>query len=168
MQITNALRTSGEDCEVGWITQNGMDGLMSIMVVDDNSRARRGLMSCLSLKAGIKVTAEAANGLEALALVRRDPPDVILMDLQMPAMDGLTATRVIKKNWPQIKIIALTMYPHYESEAWSAGADAFLVKGCSVHEMISAIYALFQGDELDNFHPKEQGELSSMKSPQIA
>lgn len=138
---------------MGWTTNNGIDDPASVMVVDDNFRARGALISCLSQEAGIKVTGEAANGLEALAQVKRHPPDVILMDLQMPVMDGLKATRTIKKNWPQIKIIALTMYPHYESEAWSAGADAFLVKGCSVHEMTSAVRALFRSNEANDFDP---------------
>jgi len=125
----------------------------SIMVVEDNSRARQALTASISLQEGIQVTAEASNGVEAIRLIERHPPDIILMDLQMPVMDGLEATRAVKKNWPGTKIIALTMYPCYEPEALAAGADAFLVKGCSVSDVISAIHALFQNNEVDNFHP---------------
>ena len=143
-----------------------MNDSTNIMVVEDNSRARQALTAYMSQQAGIKITAEASNGLEAIKLVERHPPDIILMDLRMPVMDGLEATRTIKKNWPQIKIVAVTMYPNYESEALSAGADAFLVKGCSVDEMISTIHTLFQNDEPGNSH-KKQRELSAKKPPHI-
>jgi DNA-binding NarL/FixJ family response regulator len=102
---------------------------------------------------GIKVSAEASNGLEAINLIKGCAPDIVVMDVQMPVMDGLEATRVIKKNWPQIKIVVLTMYPNYQSEAISAGADAFLVKGCSVNEIISTIHSLSQANKADIFPP---------------
>ena len=130
-----------------------MNGTTNMMVVEDNSRARRALTACMSLQAGIKVTAEASNGLEAVSLINRQVPDIVLMDVQMPVMNGLEATKIIKKNWPTIKIIVLTMYPNYQSEALSAGADAFLVKGCPVKEIISTIHALLQTDEVGNIHP---------------
>jgi len=128
-----------------------MDKPVKIMVVEDNSRARSALAAYLSLQVGIRITAEASNGLEAIGKVKTCPPDIILMDMQMPVMDGVEATKIIKKNWPHIKIVALTMYANYELEALSAGADAFLVKGCSVSEMISAIGAMSRSDEVDNF-----------------
>ena len=113
-----------------------------IMVVDNNSRARSALAAYISLQAGIRITAEASNGLEAINKVKSCPPDIVFMDMQMPVMDGLEATRIIKKRWPWIKVIALTMYQHYHSEALSAGADAFLVKGCPGAELISTVYDL--------------------------
>ncbi len=133
-----------------------MDHSANIMVVEDNSRARRALAAYMSLQAGIRVMAEASNGLEAIKLVKRQPPDIILMDLRMPVMDGLEATRAIKKNWPQIKIVALSMYPTYESEALSAGADAFLPKSCTANEMIATIHALIQREQPGNFHRQEK------------
>lgn len=144
-----------------------MSDTTNIMVVEDNSRARQALVAYMSQQAGIKITAEASNGLEAIKLIKRDPPDIILMDLVMPVMDGLEATRTIKKNWPQIKIVAVTMYLNYESEALSAGADAFLVKGCSVDEMIATIRTLFQNAEPGNSHKKKR-KLSSKKPPHLA
>jgi DNA-binding NarL/FixJ family response regulator len=119
-----------------------MDKPVKVMVVEDNSRARSALAAYLSLQAGLRITAEAANGLEAIGKIESFPPDIVLMDMQMPVMDGVEATKIIKKNWPQIKIVVLTMYIEYRSEAFSAGADAFLVKGDSADEMVSTIYAL--------------------------
>lgn len=119
-----------------------MDKPVKVMVVEDNSRARSALAACLSLQAGLRITAEAANGLEAIGKITGSSPDIVLMDVQMPVMDGMEATRIIKRNWPQIKIIILTMYSEHRTEAFYAGADAFLVKGSSADEVISAIHAL--------------------------
>lgn len=128
-----------------------MDKPVKVMVVEDNSRARSALAAYLSLQAGLWITAEASNGLEAIGRIKSCPPDIVLMDMQMPVMDGAEATRIIKTNWPQIKIIVLTMYACYQSEALSAGADAFLVKGCAVSDMISTIQALLRSDEVGHF-----------------
>ena len=121
-----------------------METPTKIMVVEDNSRARRALAAYMSLQAGIRITAEASNGLEAISKIKSCPPDIVLMDIQMPIMDGLEATKIIKKHWPAVKVIALTMYQNYQSKALSAGADVFLVKGCSAKELISAVQGLTQ------------------------
>ena len=115
-----------------------------IMLVENNSRARSALAAYISLQVGIRIIAEASNGLEAIHMIKSCPPDIVLMDMQMPVMDGLEATKIIKKRWPWVKVIALTMYQNYQSEALLAGADAFLVKGCSVAELISTVYDLTQ------------------------
>ena len=115
-----------------------------IMVVEDSSRARSALAAYMSLQVGVQITAEASNGLEAISKIKSSPPDIVLMDMQMPVMDGLEATKIIKKRWPWVKVIALTMYQNYQSEALSAGADAFLVKGCSAAELISTVYDITQ------------------------
>jgi len=138
------------------IEENRLNKTTRVMLVEDNYRARQALSAYLSLQAGIQVTAEASNGLEAVNLISSQLPDIVLMDMQMPVMDGLEATRIIKKNWPKIKVIILTIYPNYQSEARSAGADAFLVKGCSVHEIISTIHAVLQickGDHIQALAP---------------
>lgn len=113
-----------------------------IMVVEDSSRARSALMAYISLQVGVRITAEASNGLEAISKIKSSPPDIVIMDMQMPVMDGLEATKIIKKRWPWVKVIALTIYRNYQSEALLAGADAFLVKGGSVAELISTVYEL--------------------------
>jgi len=123
------------------------------MVVENNSRARRALTAYISLQAGMRITAEASNGLEAISKIKSSSPDIVLMDMQMPVMDGLEATKIIKKRWPWIKVIALTMYQNYRSKALSAGADAFLVKGCSVSELISTVYDLTKTNTVSN--PRE-------------
>ena len=121
-----------------------MDRPTKIMVVEDNSRARSALVAYISLQEGIRITAEASNGLEAIRKIKNSPPDVVLMDIQMPVMDGIEATKIIKKRWPKVKVIALTMYKNYQSKVLSVGADAFLIKGCSVKELISTVQGLTQ------------------------
>jgi DNA-binding NarL/FixJ family response regulator len=124
-----------------------LNDITNMMLVEDNLRARQALTAFMSLQTGIKVSAEASNGLEAINLIQGHAPDIVVMDAQMPVMDGLEATKIIKKNWPQIKIVVLTMYPNYQPEAMSAGADAFLVKGCSADEIVSKIHSLSQAKE---------------------
>jgi DNA-binding NarL/FixJ family response regulator len=130
-----------------------MKDTKNMMVVEDNSRARQALMAYMSTQTGITVTAEASNGLEAINMIEEDVPDIVVMDVRMPVMDGLEATRIIKEKWPQVKVVVLTMYPYYEPELLFAGADAFLVKGCSGNDMMSTIQALFQTDEVGDFSP---------------
>lgn len=122
------------------------------MVVENNSRARSALMACISLQAGIRITAEASNGLEAIDKIKVSPPDIVIMDMQMPVMDGVEATKIIKKRWPWVKVIALTIYQNYRSEALEAGADVFLVKGCSVTELLSTVHNVSYADARDNPH----------------
>jgi YesN/AraC family two-component response regulator len=116
-----------------------MPDIINLMIVDDSSRARFALSAFLSLHERINVVAQASNGLEAVTLMDEQVPDVVLMDMKMPVMDGLEATRIIKSRWPKVKVIILSMYSDYLTEALLSGADQFLVKGCSVDEMMSAI-----------------------------
>jgi len=127
-----------------------MSDPMNIMLVEDNLQARRALAAYLSLQVGIRITAEASNGLEAINEIKSHPPDIVIMDMQMPVMDGLEATKIIKKRWPKVKVVVLTMYQNYQSEALSAGADAFLVKDCPVEELISAVNTVCQTNTTDN------------------
>jgi DNA-binding NarL/FixJ family response regulator len=104
------------------------------------------LKALLATWPNIEVVGAAANGEEAVQLTEKYRPDVALMDIQMPVMDGLEATCLIKSRWPQVRIVALTMYPLYQTNALNAGADAFLVKGCASSELARAI----QGDVVMN------------------
>ena len=110
-----------------------------VLIADDRSRSRRGLKALLSTLPGIEVVGEAGDGKEALRLVEEHRPDAVLMDARMPAMDGLTATRLIKERWPEVRVVVLTMYGARKADAEAAGADAFLVKGCLTEELLGAI-----------------------------
>ena len=136
-----------------------------IMIVEDNLRARCALKALISQQAGIRVTAEASNGREALQSIQEQAPDVVLMDVRMPVMDGLETTKAIKVKWPRVKIIILTMYPENRSEALEAGADAFLLKGCSVKEVMSMIQGFQKGKTGNNF--SIPGFFLSYMPPQI-
>jgi len=116
--------------------------MIKIMIVEDNLRARRALKALISQESGMFVTAEASNGQEAIHNIEKELPDVVLMDMRMPVMDGLESTRIIKKKWTQVKIIILTMYPDCQADALAAGADAFLVKGGDVNAINSIIRSL--------------------------
>jgi len=119
-----------------------MDETLRLMIVDDNPHARKALSAFISTQDWVKIIGEASNGEDALTEIESQPPDLVLMDVQMPVMDGLQATQIIKKRWPQIKVIVLTIYDDYRLQADQAGADAFLVKGCSMEQMISIIRSL--------------------------
>lgn len=110
-----------------------------VIIVDDRSRSRSALRALLATRSSIDVVAEAADGSEAVRLVEEHHPDVVVMDICMPLLDGLTATRCIKHIWPDIKVIILTMYSPMQNEALNSGADIFLVKGCPAQKLISAI-----------------------------
>ena len=110
-----------------------------VLIADDNDRARNGLRALLAVQQEIEIIGEAADGQEAVQMVTERQPDVVLMDARMPATDGLEATRLIKDMWPEVKVIVLTMYPSYRADALAAGADAFLVKGCPLEELLEAM-----------------------------
>ena len=100
-----------------------------VLIVDDQPRARKSLQALLSTWPRASEMHEASNGREAVQLVRELQPDVVLMDVRMPELDGLKATLQIKAQWPEIKVIVLSMYTEYRDQALAAGADAFVGKG---------------------------------------
>jgi DNA-binding NarL/FixJ family response regulator len=102
---------------------------IQILIVDDQPRARQGLRALLSTVPHVEGIREASNGQEALQIAIESEPDVVLMDVVMPTMDGLEATRQIKAQHPAIKVIILSMYGDYQEKARAAGADAFVTKG---------------------------------------
>jgi len=112
-----------------------------VLIADDQQPVREGLRSLLSLSSQVEVVGEAADGQDALHLVAERHPDVVLMDIQMPVMDGLEATRRIKSQWPGVRVIVLTIYARYRARAIAAGADAFLLKGCLPEMLQDAILA---------------------------
>lgn len=132
------------------MTHQGLDSRQTkrILICDDEPRARQALKALLLTRevisndkssAMIYVVGEARNGYEAVQLVKTIQPDVVVIDACMPGMDGLEATRFIKKSWPQVKVIVLTMYPDQRLAALAAGADAFLLKGCLAETLFETI-----------------------------
>lgn len=119
--------------------QSSMVNPIRVLIADDHPRSRRGLCALLATLPRVKVIGEATDGQEAVHLVETCHPDVVLMDAQMPVIDGLEASRSIKQQWPQTKIIMLTVYSCHRGEAHAAGVDVFLAKGCPVEALWSAI-----------------------------
>lgn len=118
-----------------------MDKKKRILVVDDNPVIREGLRSLLSSQLDFDVVGESGDGLEAIQSVDQFLLDLVLMDLSMPRMNGLEATRAIKKKWPKIKILALTLHKldEYITATLKAGADGFILKDSIYGELVQSI-----------------------------
>jgi DNA-binding NarL/FixJ family response regulator len=112
---------------------------MNVLIVDDDRASREGLRELFELRPNINVIGEAINGEEAVSLAGSLHPDLVVMDVQMPQMDGLEATRQIKQRMPDIRIVLLTMYREYRAAALRSGADAFLVKGDGIGPLLAAL-----------------------------
>jgi len=112
-----------------------------LLIVDDVTRVRQDLSSLLSLYCEVEIVGEAANGLEAIQQAEALQPHVILMDLEMPVLDGYQATQQIKAQHPSCKVIALTVHGYEEARqrADRAGVDAFIVKGAPLESLVEAI-----------------------------
>jgi DNA-binding NarL/FixJ family response regulator len=110
-----------------------------VLIADDSMRARDGLRALLTIRPEIEVVGEAANGQDAVRLVAECRPDIVLMDLHMPVLDGVQATQLIKQRWPAVTIVVLTMYAADQSAALAAGADAFLIKGNAPDRLLAAL-----------------------------
>jgi DNA-binding NarL/FixJ family response regulator len=120
---------------------------LRVLIVDDLASNRHGLVALLEFEPDIEAILEAANGREAVQLVADEQPDVVLMDVRMPVMDGVEATRQIKARWPQVKVVVLTMYPSNKAEALAAGADRFLLKGSTGQSLPEIIRSLISSSE---------------------
>jgi DNA-binding NarL/FixJ family response regulator len=119
-----------------------------VLIVDDHTLVRDGIRALLALVADIEVVGEAANGREALEKVQELAPDVVLMDLSMPIMSGLEATRRIRREFPKTRVLALTQYDdsEYVIPVIEAGACGFVTKMMAFSELASAIEAAYNGD----------------------
>jgi DNA-binding NarL/FixJ family response regulator len=118
------------------------------VVVDDHELARESLKFMLSDAPGIEIVGEAENGLAALAACSRLLPDLVLMDVRMPGMDGLTATRELKKKHPKTSVLMLTMHdnPDYLLEALKAGASGYVLKDAAEEDVIAAVGQVREGE----------------------
>jgi two-component system, NarL family, response regulator LiaR len=112
-----------------------------VLLVDDHMVVRRGLSTVLAVYDDLKLVGEARDGEEALKLCEQLQPDIVLMDMLMPKMDGVTATRIIKERWSQIQVIALTSFKEkeYVEGALKVGAKGYLLKDVSADELVRAI-----------------------------
>ncbi|MFC2015451.1 response regulator transcription factor [Chloroflexota bacterium] len=114
---------------------------IKLLIADDLEHVRQGLRTILELAGGLKVVGEACNGLEAIQRVTQLHPDVVLMDLVMPQIDGLEATRRIKAQHPATGVVMITIHDSEETreQAAKAGVDAFLAKGTDTATLIQTI-----------------------------
>ncbi len=114
-----------------------------VMIVDEHAMVRRGLRVALGTMPDLEVAGEAQDGLEALRVCEEQLPDVILMDLRMPLLDGAEATRLIRQRWPQVQVLVLTSFqdPELIRGALQAGAIGYLLKNVSADELGNAIRA---------------------------
>jgi DNA-binding NarL/FixJ family response regulator len=112
-----------------------------ILIVDDVPQVRQDLRTLLNLTVGIEIVGEAADGLAAIDLAIALRPDAILMDIEMPILDGFEAARRIKERCPMCRVIALTVhdYETAHQRAKEVGVDAFVVKGAPVEDILKAI-----------------------------
>jgi two-component system response regulator NreC len=119
-----------------------------VLLVDDHAILREGIKALLEKQENIEVVAEAANGREAISKVAQFHPDVVILDISMPLMDGLEATRQIKRESPDVKILVLTMHDdeEYFLQLLRAGASGYVTKKAVSRELLSAIEAVHRGE----------------------
>jgi DNA-binding NarL/FixJ family response regulator len=120
----------------------------TVLICDDEARTRQALKALLLTREiaweddplpAIQVVGEACHGVEAVRMVDILQPEVVIMDACMPGIGGMEATRLIKRKWPQVKVVMLTMYPDTRVAALGAGVDTFLLKGCLAETLFDAI-----------------------------
>ena len=126
--------------------------MIKILVADDQELIRQSLLIILDSVPDFHVTDTAADGQEVIQCVKREKPDVILMDIRMPKMDGVICTQIIKEQYPDIKIIILTTFDDdmYVFNAIKYGASGYLLKGISMKELSEAIRKVYQGTAMIN------------------
>jgi len=114
---------------------------IKVLIADDHQLFREGLCNLLSESEEIEIVAQAQNGKDAVTLAGRFNPDIVLMDIGMPVMNGVEATRLLHKKFPAIKVIALSMHTdkHFVKEILEAGAFGYLFKDCNYQQLMEAI-----------------------------
>lgn len=130
-----------------------MPDLVTVLIVDDHAVVRRGIRALLEAEGGFEIVGEVSSGGEAVLLAAKCSPDVVLMDLVMPEMDGVEATRLLKQHCPDTQVVVLTSYNEDERilPAIRAGALSYLLKGVGLGELVEAIRKAARGEAV--LHP---------------
>lgn len=126
--------------------------MIKILIADDQELIRESLEIVLNINADMKVIGLAANGLQVLDQLKKEQPDVILMDVRMPDLDGVQCTKIVKEKYPQVRIIILTTFDddEYVYYALKYGASGYLLKGGSVKDLTTAIRTVITGGSMLN------------------
>lgn len=126
--------------------------MIKLLIADDQQLIRDSLKIVLDTNDTIEVIGAVSNGVEVIRAVRENRPDVVLMDIRMPEMDGVQCTQIIKENYPEIKIIILTTFDddEYIFSALKYGASGYLLKGISMEQLVEAIHKVYKGNAMIN------------------
>jgi len=136
----------------------GITNKIRVIIADDHALVREGIRRLLELDPNIQVVTEVGDGQGSINMARRERPQIVLMDVNMPGTDGLAATRVIKRELPEIKIIALTIYEDDEVvDMVKAGVSAYVLKDVAGSELIDTIYKVMAGEVV--IHPRVASRL---------
>ena len=111
-----------------------------LLIADDNAATRAATAALLETGPSPVCIWHAVDGVSAVQLAEQLQPHVVLMDVQMPRLDGIVATQQIKQRWPEIRVIVQTMYSRYQEQALAAGADEFLLKGSAPAQLLAAVF----------------------------
>lgn len=127
---------------------------IKVLIVDDHPVVRKGLWSCLSAKSNVQVVGEACDGNDAIRQVKELQPDIVLMDVQMPQMDGLQVTESLRKEAPQVKVLILSMQSNRESvlRIIKAGARGYVLKDAPTDDLMRAIETVNSGEAFFSPH----------------
>ena len=126
--------------------------MIKVLIADDQDLIRESLKIVLDMNKDMEVVGLAEDGVKVLELVKKNLPDVILMDVRMPELDGVLCTKAVKEKYPDVKIIILTTFDddEYVFYALKYGASGYLLKGCSVQELTDSIYTVMNGGSILN------------------
>lgn len=142
---------------------------IKVLVAEDHNIVREGLINCLNLNSEVIVVGEACNGIEALKKTKELEPDILLLDLSMPELDGIEVLQIIKKRSPEIKVIILTA--HYEKEyieeMRSKGADGYLLKNITLTDLNKAIDKVYKGGKFFFDKLNDEKETHLDKPPEL-
>ena len=141
-----------------------MEKDIRILVVDDHQVVREGLRHMLELEDDMKVVGQGANSEEVLSQVETLSPNIVLMDIKMPGMDGIELTRRVKQKQPSCNVIMLTLYDEYLTQAMEAGAKGYLLKDIKREELVRAIRAVHEGRSPLNLS-LSQDDLAELVAP---